>query len=76
MHFVQKSDFNVTGRVQNFICFIKMFFTIEAHNLLGCTAVLWIQFRTRQYIPEDSDLHTRLRENLKSHFFTIICSYT
>jgi hypothetical protein len=25
-----------------------------------------IQVRTRQYIPEDSELHTRLRENLKS----------
>jgi hypothetical protein len=26
-----------------------------------------IQLRTRQYIPEDSELHTRCRENLKSH---------
>jgi hypothetical protein len=26
-----------------------------------------IQLRTRQYIPEDSELHTRSRENLKSH---------
>jgi hypothetical protein len=26
-----------------------------------------IQLRTRQYIPEDSELHTRRRENLKSH---------
>jgi hypothetical protein len=25
-----------------------------------------IEFRTRQYIPEDSELHTRRRENLKS----------
>jgi hypothetical protein len=25
-----------------------------------------IQLRTRQYIPEDSELHTRSRENLKS----------
>jgi hypothetical protein len=25
-----------------------------------------IQFRTRQYIPEDSELHTRRREILKS----------
>jgi hypothetical protein len=25
------------------------------------------QLRTRQYIPEDSELHTRRRENLKSH---------
>jgi hypothetical protein len=31
-----------------------------------------IQLRTRQYIPEDSELHTRRRENLKSH---IACSY-
>jgi hypothetical protein len=28
----------------------------EAQNLLGCTAVD-IQLRTRQYIPEDSELH-------------------
>jgi hypothetical protein len=28
---------------------------------------LGIQLRTRQYIPEDSELHTRRRENLKSH---------
>jgi hypothetical protein len=26
-----------------------------------------IQLRTWQYIPEDSELHTRRRENLKSH---------
>jgi hypothetical protein len=26
-----------------------------------------IQLRTRQYIPEDSELHNRRRENLKSH---------
>jgi ribosomal protein S16 len=26
-----------------------------------------IQLRTRQYIPEDSELHIRRRENLKSH---------
>jgi hypothetical protein len=26
-----------------------------------------IQLRTRQYIPEDPELHTRRRENLKSH---------
>jgi hypothetical protein len=26
-----------------------------------------IKLRTRQYIPEYSELHTRRRENLKSH---------
>jgi hypothetical protein len=26
-----------------------------------------IQLRTRQYIPEDSEIHTRRRENLKCH---------
>jgi hypothetical protein len=26
-----------------------------------------IELRTRQYIPEDSELHTRHLENLKSH---------
>jgi hypothetical protein len=30
-----------------------------------------IQLRTRQYIPEDSGLHTHHRENLKSHTLTI-----
>jgi hypothetical protein len=30
---------------------------------------VYIQLRTRQYIPEDSELHTRRRENLKSHIF-------
>jgi hypothetical protein len=28
-----------------------------------------IQLRTWQYIPEDSELHTRLRENFKSHIY-------
>jgi hypothetical protein len=28
-----------------------------------------IQLRTRQYIPEDSDLHTRRCENFKSHTY-------
>jgi hypothetical protein len=28
-----------------------------------------IQLRTRQYIPEDSELYTRRRENLKSHIY-------
>jgi CRISPR/Cas system endoribonuclease Cas6 (RAMP superfamily) len=27
-----------------------------------------IQLRILQYIPEDSEFHTRLRENLKSHY--------
>jgi hypothetical protein len=27
------------------------------------------QLRTRQYISEDSELHTRRRENLKSHIY-------
>jgi hypothetical protein len=29
-----------------------------------------IQLRTRQYIPEDSELYTRRRENLKSYWLT------
>jgi hypothetical protein len=28
-----------------------------------------IKLRTRQYFPEDSELHTRRRENLKSHIY-------
>jgi hypothetical protein len=39
----------------------------------GGSTHLWnvvdIQLRTRQYIPEDSDHHTRRRENLKSHTY-------
>jgi hypothetical protein len=31
-----------------------------------------IQLRTRQYIPEDSELHTRRRENLKSHIIGFV----
>jgi hypothetical protein len=53
---------------------------LEAQNLLGCIALMMeaarasetsvdIQLRTRQYIPEDSELHTRRRENLKSHMY-------
>jgi hypothetical protein len=30
-----------------------------------------IQLRTRQYIPEGSELHTRRRENLKSHRLSV-----
>jgi hypothetical protein len=31
-----------------------------------------IQLKTRQYIPEDSELHTRRRENLKPHTYVDI----
>jgi hypothetical protein len=31
--------------------------------------------KTRQYIPEDSDLHTRRRENLKPHNVVFISKY-
>jgi hypothetical protein len=31
-----------------------------------------IQLRTRQFIPEDSELHTRRRENLKSHSVCVV----
>jgi hypothetical protein len=31
-----------------------------------------IQLRTRQYIPEDSELHIRRRENLKSHDYILV----
>jgi hypothetical protein len=31
-----------------------------------------IQLRTRQYIPEDSELHTRHHENLKSQVVKVI----
>jgi hypothetical protein len=34
-----------------------------------------IQLRTLQCIPEDSELHTRRRENLKSHNINIVQRY-
>jgi hypothetical protein len=34
-----------------------------------------IQLRTRQYIPEDSELYTRRRENFKSHIILITRIY-
>jgi hypothetical protein len=36
---------------------------------------LYIEFGTRQYIPEDSELHTRRRENLKSHIRANVYSH-
>jgi hypothetical protein len=33
-----------------------------------------IQLRTRQNIPEDSELHSRRRENLKSHKRAGVCT--
>jgi hypothetical protein len=58
-------------------------FVFEAQNILGCTAVFLIECRptfqscvlppsSGQYIPEDSELHTRRRENLKSHTFVFV----
>jgi hypothetical protein len=35
-----------------------------------------IQLRTQQYIPEDSELHTRRRENLKSQIYSFIFGNT
>jgi hypothetical protein len=34
-----------------------------------------IQLRTQQYIPEDSELHTRRRENFKSHTSYCLCRW-
>jgi hypothetical protein len=31
-----------------------------------------IKLRTRRYISEDSELHTRRRENLKSHYSALL----
>jgi hypothetical protein len=40
-----------------------------------CETSVDIQLRTRQYIPEDSELHTRRRENLKSQITnTVPCN--
>jgi hypothetical protein len=33
---------------------------------------VYIQLRTWQYIPEDSELHTRCHENLKSHKVLVV----
>jgi hypothetical protein len=32
---------------------------------------VYIQLRTRQFIPEDSELHTRRRENFKSDIINL-----
>jgi hypothetical protein len=50
---------------------------IEVQSLLGYTArtsetSVDIDLTTRQYIPEDSKLHSRSRENLKSHITKIV----
>jgi hypothetical protein len=42
---------------------LRIFWDVLPCSLLNVD----IQLRTRQYIPEDSELHTRRRENLKSH---------
>jgi hypothetical protein len=34
-----------------------------------------IRLRTRQYIPEDSELHTRRRENFKSHRSVVVVGF-
>jgi hypothetical protein len=39
------------------------------------TELVDIQLRTRQYNPEDSELHTRRRENLKSHKDTVVYAW-
>jgi hypothetical protein len=38
------------------------------------TSETWVNFCeiTRRKIPEDSPLHTRHRQNLKSHFFLLV----
>jgi succinate dehydrogenase/fumarate reductase-like Fe-S protein len=41
--------------------------------------LVYIQLRTRQYIPEESELHTGRRENLKFHIKECIwcaCCYS
>jgi hypothetical protein len=52
-----------------------MFFTwfrIVFWDILPCKVIVDYHF-TRQYIPEDnSEHHTRRRENLKSHVFHIV----
>jgi hypothetical protein len=38
---------------------------MEAARTFETSVIIYLN--TRQYIPEDSELHTRRRENLKSH---------
>jgi hypothetical protein len=38
----------------------------------AASIIAYIQLRTRQYISEDSELHTRRRENLKSNLYVFI----
>jgi hypothetical protein len=45
----------------------------EAQDLLGCTAVFLTECRPtfQRYISEDSELHTRRRENLKANIIIL-----
>jgi hypothetical protein len=46
---------------------LRIFITLMIEAARTSETSVDIQLRTRQYIPEDSELHTRHRENLKSH---------
>jgi hypothetical protein len=45
-------------------------------DVLQCSQInVDIDLRTRHYITEDSELHTRRRENLKSHLESRVCCF-
>jgi hypothetical protein len=48
----------------SYLYFIYIYIFIYRHFKINYT---YVQLRTRQYTPEDSELHTDRRENLKSH---------
>jgi cell division protein FtsL len=46
---------------------IRVMIALMMEAVLTSQTLVNINLTTRQYIPEDSKLHTRRRENLKSH---------
>jgi hypothetical protein len=50
--------------------------TFRRYVLPPSSGPVCIQLRARHYIPEDSELHIRRRENLKSHTTTVSRSHT
>jgi hypothetical protein len=52
-------------RAASIIKAIRIALTMEAARTFETSVN--IQLKTRQFIPEDSELHTRPRENLISH---------
>jgi hypothetical protein len=49
------------------VCAVSIIIALMMEAARTCETSVDIQLKTRQYIPEDSELYTRRRENLESH---------